>query len=142
MEEKNQTRGKNTRSRKRRKGAILEAIVSLCLAAIVFGTISPKIIMLIVIITVAIPIPVFPNKLMAKAVARLEAQLFTILFPIKIVVKSFDGLASNEVKVFAEGFLAFFKRRSCIFEREVHAVSEPEKNAEQQSKRNRLGSVI
>lgn len=79
---------------------------------------------------------------MAKAVARLAAQLFTILFPIKIVVKSFDGSASKEINVFDEGVLDFFRRRSWIFESDVQAVSEPEKKAEQQSKNTRLGSVM
>lgn len=119
-----------------------EAIFSLYLDAMVLGRISPKIMILSVIIAVATPIPLDPSMLIAKAVARLDAQLFTMLFPIKIVVNSFEGSDSNLINVLEEVVLDFLSRLNCILEREVQAVSEAEKKAEEQSNKNKLRNNI
>ena len=60
-----------------------------------FGVISPKSKIKMVKIPVAIPAPLLPSSFVATTVAIEDAEIFTMLFPIKIVLKSFGESAVN-----------------------------------------------
>jgi len=78
--------GVRIKIKQRRSGAFLRAVNSGVSFARVFGEISPKTKTRIVITTVAIVTPrASPNIPIKKAVARAEAVIFTMLFPIKTV---------------------------------------------------------
>ncbi len=95
--------------------------------------ISPKMRIKKVRIPVAIPAPTLPRSLIAMEVAREEAERFTILFPIKIVLKSLPGLSMSFNTVSA--LLSPSSLKALILCRftVVNAVSAEEKKAERQS---------
>ena len=76
----------------------INATFSAFCAAMVFGVISPKIKMMMVITAVATPapLPASPLKIwIANAVVSADAPLFTRLLPTKIELKSLLGLSSS-----------------------------------------------
>ena len=103
---------------------------SALMVAIVFGVTSPKIRITIVSTPVAIPEPISQKMSIARIVARDDAKIFTILFPIRIA-ESILPLSLVTFNTFAarlSPFSAMFFMR--ILFTVVSAVSDDEKNAE------------
>ncbi len=88
--------------------------------------------MITVIASVAIPVPEFPKRLIARAVAKEEASEFTKLFPMRITVKRTSVLLFSFAMSFAFGCFSFCICLSRILGIHRKAVSEEEKNAERQ----------
>ena len=81
-------------------------------------------------IPVEIPTNLLPNNSVVNVVARAEAEILTMLFPIKIVLKSLPGF-SVTCKTFAALLLPSSANVfSLILLTVVRAVSDEEKNAE------------
>ena len=102
--------------------------------AMVFGVISPKISTRNVSIPVEYPINLLPNTSVQSAVVSAEAEMFTILFPINMALKSFAGLSVTFNTFFADLLPSSALARSLILLTDVSAVSDEEKNAESISK--------
>ena len=102
--------------------------------AMVFGVISPKISTRNVSIPVEYPINLLPKTSVQSAVVSAEAEMFTILFPINMALKSFAGLSVIFNTFFAGLLPSSALERSLILLTDVSAVSDEEKNAESKSK--------
>ncbi|CCY52966.1 uncharacterized protein BN781_01370 [Coprococcus sp. CAG:782] len=107
--------------------------------ATVFGVISPNIRISRVSIPVEIPTAALPNTLVVRVVARDDAEMFTMLFPIKMVLISF-ALFSVTLRTLAARLLpeSAIERRAYLFT-VVSAVSADEKKAD---RRIRMTSII
>jgi hypothetical protein len=123
-------RGVRIRVRYRIGVATESASFSLCRAAYTFGPISPKKSRSITTTNVAIPTPMSPKMLIVTAVAMDAAATLTILFPIRIEIRKRLGV-SLRVARDSEPFLPSFNSvRTFARVREISAISELEKNAE------------
>lgn len=89
-------------------------------------------------IPVAIPAPLLPSSFVATTVAIEDAEIFTMLFPIKIVLKSFGESAVNFSTRLARLLPVSAKLRILILLMVVKAVSADEKKAESAIKITRL----
>ena len=98
-----------------------------------FGKISPNVIIMKVIIPTMIAMLIFSKYFFAKIVAREAAKMFTRLFPISIVIKTFIGFLNHN---FNDLFDFEIKCSKAVGEREVKAVSDAEKKAEKIRKIN------
>lgn len=88
-------------------------------------------------IPVAIPTALLPNKLVVSVVARAEAEIFTMLLPINIVLISLSLLEISLRTLAARLFpLSAIERRVNLLT-VVRAVSAEEKNAD-----NRINRII
>ena len=79
---------------------------------------------------VAMPAPAFPKKLVASKVAMEEAEMFTILFPIKIALNSFPGSSMTLESMMARESPSSTRARTRSLLTVVSAVSAEEKNAD------------
>ena len=108
----------------------------------VFGEISPKIRIKSVKIPVATPAPTLPNSWMASVVAREEAEILTMLFPISMAL-SILCMLSVMVRTRAACLLPDSARvRIRIRLAVVNAVSAEEKKADNSSKRAKTISCM
>ena len=112
-----------------------KAIFSALIVAIVFGVISPKIRIRIVMIPVAIATAVAPSlKLYAIVVVNEDAERFTMLFPIRMALSIFDELSVTLITIFARLFPSSAKERILILFTVVKLVSADEKKADKNNK--------
>ena len=102
--------------------------------AIVFGVISPKIKTKKVRAPVAIPIYLFPNTDVQKVVVSADADMFAMLLPTRIALRSLLGFSVIFNTFFALRFPSSISERSFIWLTVVSAVSEEEKKADNISK--------
>ena len=95
-----------------------------------FGIISPKVSTSSVIIPVLMAAPASPKSFMQKTVATEEQPIFTMLFPIRIVVKALSKFST----IFRQFFARLSPRSERYLRRIVltveNAVSIDEKNAD------------
>ena len=111
-------------------GAVFSAIDSAFEEAIVFGVISPKRRIKIVMIPVDIPITAESNNWAKTTVASDAAAIFTKLCPMRIVMINLWGFSLIFARVSAPFFFCFSRDFILILLRETRAVSIPEKNPE------------
>ena len=106
------------------------------------GVISPKINTRRVIIPVLMLTAALPNKRMVMVVAREDAVIFTMLFPIRIVLKSLpeSSITFRSVRARLSPWSA--KDWIRILFTVVIEVSAEEKNADRQSKRIRIRNCM
>ena len=98
--------------------------------ALVFGVISPKIRTNSVRIPVPTPTYMSPKARVTRIVARDEAEIFTILLPIRIALNIFGWLSSTFIKVWALLKPASARFLTRILLTAIIAVSDDEKNAD------------
>ena len=120
------------------RGAYIKAIFSACMEAMVLGVISPNMSISKVSIPVAIPMAALPKSFWAKTVVNAEAAIFTILLPIRMVLRNFVFLSSKD-----STSPAFFTPSSAMdlilsLFNDVNAVSADEKNAESNKRANSI----
>ena len=108
------------------------------IVASVFGEISPKIKIKIVSIPVAIPAPRLPKRRIAREVVRLDAERFTMLFPIRIALNILPESAVIFKTLAAFGFPSSANVRIRIWFTVVSAVSAEEKKAGSSNNRNKI----
>ena len=109
--------------------ATLRATFSDSDEAIFLGVTSPKIKIVKVRTTVEIMAPLAPNKSVKNMVATVVVAIFTILFPIKMVVKTLPILSVSFLT--KEEFSTPFSSICLILNtfKDVRAVSDEERNA-------------
>ena len=100
----------------------------------VFGVTSPKIKTRRVIKPVAIPAPALPKNFVASTVAMEDAEIFTMLFPIKIALNSFPGASITFASTMARSSPSSTSARTRSLLTVVSAVSAEEKNADNANK--------
>ena len=98
------------------------------------GVISPKIRIRTVRITVTM-LTIYPPKLYASVVAREEAEMFTMLFPMRIALRSLGVWFSRISRAMAARlFPSSARERRRILFTDISAVSLDEKKADNASR--------
>ena len=95
-----------------------------------FGVISPKINISAVIESTENNSALFSTSLRNRDADTLEARIFTIRLPIRIVISSCRGRSSKEATMRSRCWRLFWNRRNLIWLSENRAVSDPEKKPE------------
>ena len=116
-------------------GAYISASRSECTVAAVLGEISPKISTSIVNKPVVTPVKLLPKIFIVSAVASAEAEIFTMLLPIRIALNILPEFSFILATVTALLLPSSIKERILILFTVVNAVSAEEKKAD---KANRI----